>query len=104
MNSSVPCSTVGSGLGNGKSVVEDELASLMTSTAGNLANTAIALAVFGVTSAFAIPGVAGSGDDVAEAPLEERSGVLGVSAKRAGIFLDWGVYGDGGPLACGFSS
>jgi len=104
MKSSVPCTTVGSGLGNGKSVVEDELASLMTSPAGNFANVAIALAVFGVTSVFAIPGVAGSGDDVAEAPLEESSGVLGVSVKREGAFFDWGVYGDGELLVCAFSS
>lgn len=104
MNSSVACTTAGSGLGSGKSVVEGELASLMTSSAGNFASAAIAVSVLALVFVPAIPGVAGSGDDVAEAPLEERSGVVGVSAKRVTAFFDWGVTGGGEIVACVFAS
>lgn len=104
MNSSVPCTTAASGLGNGKSTVEGELANLMTSSAGNFASAAIAFSVSALGFVLGIPGVAGSGDDVAEAPLEERSGVLGVSAERVIVFFDWGVCGGGEILAWVFSS
>ena len=104
MKSSVPCTTAGSGLGNGKSTVEGELAILMTSSAGNFASAAIAFSVSALSFVPAIPGVVGSGDDVAEAPLEERSGVFGVSAERVITFFDWGVHGGGEILAWVFSS
>lgn len=85
MNSSVAFTTSGSAFGNDTPAV-DEFVILMISAAGKRASDVMACVVE--------PGVTGTGDDAAEGPREERSGVCGESDGVAGaVFFVCGVTG-----------
>ena len=87
INSSVACTTSGSGLGNGNPVAEDDLAILMISTAGSFASEAMVCVV---------PLGVGTGEAAADGPREDEAGVCAVFSAVDAIFFDCGVAGSRG--------
>ena len=84
MNSSVALTTRGSALGKGSPVADVELANLTISAAGKRARDAMV---------WVEPGVAGTGEEAADGPRDDKSGVWGESAGVDKIFFACGVTG-----------